>query len=548
MSRLQTIESWQNLKNRYEETKNLHIKDLFSIDPNRFEKYSVEVGDILFDFSKNRIDDKTLSTFQELYAQLNFRKKLNAMFKGEKINNTERRSVLHTALRNFTGEPVYVDGVNVMNQISDVLHQMKKFVHSIHSGEKLGFSGKRFTDIVNIGIGGSDLGPAMACAALKPYAKYGIQAHFVSNVDSSDIAETLKIVDPETTLFIIASKTFTTQETNRNAVSARKWFLSKTGDNQEHIAKHFIALSTNELAVRDFGIDPENMFEFWNWVGGRYSIWSAIGISIALFVGWDNFEALLKGAQAMDEHFREADLTQNAPMMMATLSVWYSNFFNAHSQAIIPYNYYLNRFPAFLQQLEMESNGKSYSKTGTKLDYYTAPVIWGEAGTNAQHSFFQLLHQGSRFIPVDILAAVNNPNPIENHQAMLFSNVIAQSEALMNGKSLDDAKRELRINGLSDEDVNFLAPHKSFEGNKPTTTILFKSLTPEVLGSLIAAYEHKVFVQGIIWDINSFDQWGVELGKQLAGQILPKLNLLDVEPDRDASTNALIKYYNYHKK
>lgn len=547
MSKLSSLNQWRELEIIAESMKSKSLKSLFESE-NRFNEFSIEFNDILFDYSKNFIDRESIQVFAELAEKVGLAEKISAMLSGEKINSTENRAVLHTALRNKLSKEIIVDGENIITKIKTVLKQMKSFADGVHNGTILGSTGKKFTDIVNIGIGGSDLGPAMVCSALRPYAVEGINAHFVSNVDATDIAETLKKLNPETTLFIIASKTFTTQETLRNARTAKAWFLKDGIRKQEDIAKHFIALSTNEKAVREFGISPDNMFEFWDWVGGRYSLWSAIGLSIALYIGFDNFDELLLGAFKMDEHFRTEPFDKNIPVIMAMLGIYYTEFWDAESMAIIPYDQYLDKFSAFLQQLDMESNGKSVTLLNEEVDYKTGPIIWGQPGTNAQHSFFQLIHQGTRLIPVDFIAGVNSHNPIEDHQQMLLSNFFAQTEALMNGKNVETVISELTQAGMNQDEIRQLIPHKIFKGNRPTNSILYKQLTPNVLGSLIAMYEHKVFVQGVVWGLNSFDQWGVELGKQLANKILPELITTDEINSHDASTNGLINYYKTNRK
>jgi glucose-6-phosphate isomerase len=470
------------------------------------------------------------------------------MFYGEKINSTEKRAVLHTALRNKSGKPVYVDGKDVMPEIQNVKAKMRLFAEKVHSGEWKGYTGKKINTIVNIGIGGSDLGPAMVCDALESYSIPEMNIHFVSNVDGTDIFRTLKKIDPETTLFIIASKTFTTQETLTNANTAKAWFLEQNNVAENDVAKHFIALSTNRSSVETFGIDPENMFEFWDWVGGRYSLWSSIGMSIALYLGYDNYAKLLSGAYDIDVHFRETDFHKNIPVLMALLGVWYQNFFNTKTHAVIPYEQYLNRFPEYLQQLDMESNGKRIDKESNEIDYTTGSIVFGTAGTNSQHSFFQLIHQGTQIIPVDFIAGVHSNNEIGLHHKILLSNFLAQTEALMKGKSKDEAIKELQKEGKSEDEIELLAEHKVFPGNKPTNSILYNKLCPRTLGSLIAIYEHKVFVQGILWNINSFDQWGVELGKQLAKSILPELDSDAVIQNHDSSTNGLINYIKKNKE
>ena len=536
---LEQTPAWQALGQHYAQVKDLHMRALFAQDPGRFERFSVQFKDILFDYSKNRVTDETMRLLLNLAEEAGLPTWIEAMFSGEKINNTEGRAVLHTALRNQSDTPVFVDGTDVMPEIRRVLSRMRRFSENVRSGEWRGFTGKPITDIVNIGIGGSDLGPKMVCAALKPYGKHGLRVHFVSNVDGTDIAETLKILNPETALFLIASKTFTTQETMTNAHSAREWFLARSGD-ERHIARHFAAMSTNTQAVRAFGIDPENMFEFWDWVGGRYSLWSAIGLSIALFVGMDNFEALLRGAYEADQHFRGAPLNQNIPVLMALLGVWYNNFFGAQSHAILPYEQYLEHFPAYFQQGDMESNGKGVSRAGETLLYSTGPIIWGQPGTNGQHAFYQLIHQGTKLIPCDFLAGVESQNPLGSHHAILLSNFLAQTEALMKGRTPEEARAELSAQGYSGAELELLTRAKTFPGNRPTNSFLYQKLTPATLGALIALYEHKIFAQGIIWRVNSFDQMGVELGKQLAKAILPELDGTQPVHTHDSSTNGLI--------
>ena len=529
-----TTESWKKLQQHYKEMKHVHITDLFLDDAERFNKYSFAVPDIVCDFSKNIITDTTLILLQELANECGLTEAINAMFSGEKINETEGRSVLHTALRNFSGEPVFSDGKDVMPDVQKVLNQMKNFCTKIHSGEWKGYTGKQIRYIVNIGIGGSDLGPVMVTEALKPYWVENIQPYFVSNIDGTDIAEVLKKITPDETVFLIASKTFTTQETMTNAHSAREWFL-KSAMNEKAIAKHFVALSTNEKDVVAFGIDKENMFEFWDWVGGRYSLWSAIGLSIALTIGYDNFESLLKGAYEIDQHFKENSFEKNVPVLMGLISLWYINFFGAQSEAILPYDQYMHRFPAYFQQGNMESNGKHVDRNGNNVTYSTGAVIWGEPGTNGQHAFYQLLHQGTPFIPCDFIAPVLTHNPMGDHHKILLSNFFAQTEALMNGKSRTE---------LAEEKVpEALIPFKEFEGDKPTNSFLVTEITPYTLGELIALYEHKIFVQGIIWNIYSFDQYGVELGKKLANNILPELKDASEITAHDGSTNGLINAF-----
>lgn len=524
-----------------------HMRDLFAGDPERFQKFSIRLGDILFDYSKNIINQKTLQLLLQLAEDCDVKQAIHDMFAGIRINETEQRSVLHTALRNFSDTVILVEGKDIMPRIRKVQEQMRRFCEQVHSGAWKGYTGKPIRYIVNIGIGGSDLGPYMVTEALRPYWKEGIEAFFVSNVDGTHIAETLKKVNPEETLFLVASKTFTTQETMTNAHTARDWFL-KTAGNEAFVAKHFVALSTNEKAVTAFGIDKVNMFEFWDWVGGRYSLWSAIGLSIALTIGYDNFELLLKGAYATDEHFRTEKSDRNIPVLMALLGIWYTNFFDAQSEAILPYDQYLHRFAAYFQQGNMESNGKSIDRNGNPVNYATGPVIWGEPGTNGQHAFYQLIHQGTLLIPCDFIAPAISHNPIGDHHAKLLSNFFAQTEALMNGKTETEVKAELAAAGKKEEEIKKLAPFKVFEGNRPSNSILIKEITPFTLGSLIALYEHKIFVQGIIWNIFSFDQWGVELGKQLANKILPELETTDAVSTHDASTNGLINAFKEMRK
>jgi len=541
-------QAWILLKKHFEEEMSRkQIKDLFTADKDRFTKFSIGLEEILFDYSKNIINSKTLQLLLQLAADCQLTEAISDMFAGSKINETEQRAVLHTALRNFSGNPVMMDGNDVMPLVKKSLSHMQKFCEEIHSGKWKGYSGKKIKYVVNIGIGGSDLGPVMVTEALRPYWKEGIEAYFVSNVDGTHIAETLKKVNAEETLFLIASKTFTTQETMTNALTARSWFLDKAKD-EAHIARHFVALSTNESEVVKFGIDKANMFEFWDWVGGRYSLWSSIGLSIALTVGYENFELLLKGAHTVDEHFKTEKFDKNIPVLMALIGIWYTNFFGAQSEAILPYDQYMHRFPAYFQQGNMESNGKSVDRSGNTVDYSTGPVIWGEPGTNGQHAFYQLIHQGTLVIPCDFIAPAISHNPIGDHHVKLLSNFFAQTEALMNGKSENEVKVELMKAGKSEEEIKKVTPFKVFKGNKPTNSFLVKEITPYTLGSLIALYEHKIFVQGIIWNIFSFDQWGVELGKQLAGNILPELENDEVVASHDSSTNGLINLFKSYKK
>jgi glucose-6-phosphate isomerase len=539
--------SWQNLSDHYAKINSIRMKDLFNRDPERFKKFSLRFNDILVDYSKNLITEETLQLLLGLAHESGVKAAIDSMFTGEKINGTENRAVLHIALRNRANTPIKVDGTDVMPDVKAVLEKMKIFSDRIISGEWKGYTGKKITDIVNIGIGGSDLGPVMVTEALRPYAIDGLSVHFVSNIDGTHISETLKGLDPETTLFMVASKTFTTQETMTNAFSARSWFLDHAAE-PAHVAKHFVAISTNAEAVTEFGIDKENMFVFWDWVGGRYSLWSAIGLSIACYIGFDNFSDLLQGAYEMDQHFRSAPLKKNIPVLLALIGIWYTNFFGAQSEAILPYDQYLHRFPAYFQQGNMESNGKSVDRGGHKLTYQSGPIIWGEPGTNGQHSFYQHIHQGTKFIPADFLAPAVSHNPIGEHHNILLSNFLAQTEALMNGKTRAEVEAELRQDGKNDDEIQKIAPYKVFDGNKPTNSILFQKLTPKTLGSLIAMYEHKIFVQGIIWNIFSFDQWGVELGKQLAQKIQPELSDDQPVDTHDGSTNGLINAYKGMRK
>jgi glucose-6-phosphate isomerase len=542
MSKLTLSTAWQALSAHYDSIEARHMRQMFQEDAARFEKFSVKSGSLLLDYSKNRITLETRKLLIDLAQQAKLPAAIERMLDGCKINTTEQRAVLHTALRNRSDRPVFVDGTDVMPDIRRVLGLMRAFSDSVRSGRYVGHTGHAITDIVNIGIGGSDLGPLMVCEALKFYAAPNLRAHFVSNVDATQIVETLKKLNAETTLFIVSSKTFSTQETLTNARTARAWLIGQLKD-EAAVAKHFAAVSTNLAATTAFGINPDNVFEFWDWVGGRYSLWSAIGLPIALFVGMDRFEELLAGAHAMDEHFRSAPLEQNMPVLMGMLGIWYGNFFGAASNAVLPYDQYLHRFPAYLQQLEMESNGKGVDRDGALVDYDTGMVVWGEAGTNGQHAFYQLIHQGTRMIPADFLAPMHSQNPVGEHHAILLANYFAQTEALMIGKTFDEARAELLAQGLKGESLEALLPHKVFPGNRPTNTLLFDRLDPHTLGMLIALYEHKVFVQGIVWNINSFDQWGVELGKQLAGKILPELLDESVKSAHDQSTTSLIEYY-----
>ncbi|MFQ2094671.1 glucose-6-phosphate isomerase [Aeromonas taiwanensis] len=532
-------QAWQALEAHFAANKESRLKDLFAQDPQRFDKFSLTFGgDILVDYSKNLITEETLKLLVNLANETDLRSAIDAMFNGDKINMTEGRAVLHTALRNRSDRPIEVDGKDVMPEVNAVLAKMKGFCEKVISGEWKGYTGKPIQHVVNIGIGGSDLGPVMITEALRPYKNH-LEMHFVSNVDGTHIAETLKKIDAETTLFLVASKTFTTQETMTNALTARDWFLGHAG-NKAHVAKHFAALSTNGKAVAEFGIDTANMFEFWDWVGGRYSSWSAIGMPIALSLGFEHFEALLQGAFEMDMHFATAAYEQNVPVLLALIGLWYNNFYGAESEAILPYDQYMHRFPAYFQQGNMESNGKYVDRDGNKVDYQTGPIIWGEPGTNGQHAFYQLIHQGTKLIPCDFLAPAISHNPIGDHHPKLLANFFAQTEALAFGKSKEAVEGEFLAAGKTLEQVKDLVPFKVFEGNRPTNSILFKSLTPKTLGTLIAMYEHKIFVQGAIWNIFSFDQWGVELGKQLANKILPELGNDEAVTSHDCSTNGLI--------
>ncbi|MFC3198819.1 glucose-6-phosphate isomerase [Parapedobacter deserti] len=518
-----------------------HLSDLFQKDPQRFEKFSITFGDLLFDYSKNRINETTKVLLLQLARECKLEDAISAMFSGEPINETENRAVLHTALRKQDNAPLLVDGKDIMPEVKAVRAKMRDFSQRVINGDWKGHTGRAITDVVNVGIGGSDLGPVMVTEALKPYKNH-LNIHFVSNVDGTHIAETLKRVDPETTLFLIASKTFTTQETMANAHTARQWLLD-SGAGRDAVAKHFVALSTNAKAVAEFGIDTQNMFEFWDWVGGRYSLWSAIGLSIALSIGFENFEQLLQGAYATDQHFQQTPFEENTPVIMALLGIWYNNFFDAETHAILPYDQYLHRFAAYFQQGDMESNGKYVDRNGDPVDYQTGPIIWGEPGTNGQHAFYQLIHQGTKLIPCDFIAPAQTHNAIGEHHTLLLSNFFAQTEALMNGKDESEVIAELAASGKTDEEITRLKTFKVFEGNRPSSSFLIKKITPYTLGSLIALYEHKIFVQGIIWNIFSFDQWGVELGKQLAGKILPELRNDNAISTHDASTNGLINQY-----
>ena len=535
--------AWKALNNHFAQN-DFELRTLFQYNPERFNQFSVKRENYLFDFSKNLIDEKTFELLQDLAKECDLKSAIEAMFTGEKINETEGRAVLHTALRDFSEQEILVDGENIKPKIKKVLDQMKTFSDKIISGEHKGFSDKEITDVVNIGIGGSDLGPVMVCSALKHF-KTRLNVHFVSNVDGNHLAETIKNLDPETTLFIIASKTFTTQETMTNAASAKDWFL-KSGK-QEDVAKHFVALSTNVESVKKFGIDEENIFEFWDWVGGRYSLWSAIGLSISLAVGYENFEQLLKGANETDVHFQTADFKENVPVLMGLLGIWYRNFFDAGTYAVLPYSQYLDRFAAYLQQGDMESNGKCVDRNGNFVEYETGPIIWGEPGTNGQHAFYQLIHQGTELIPADFIAYVKSCNDVSNHQDILLANFFAQTEALAFGKNEEEVRAEFKKAGTSEEDIERLTNYKVFHGNTPTNSLLINELTPFSLGQLIALYEHKIFVQGIIWNVFSFDQFGVELGKVLASKVLSELENKDLINSHDSSTNGLMNYFKANK-
>jgi len=537
--KLDNTKNWQKLQKHFSGMQHISLREEFEKDENRFYKYSIKWQEFLVDYSKNLVNDQTMKLLMELAEECQLTEAIEAFFEGEKINETENRGVLHTALRNRSGEPVIFEGADVMPPILQELTKMQIFTEKVRDGKWRGLTDKKITDIVNIGIGGSDLGPVMVTEALKYYGNRDLHIHFVSNIDGTHLCETLRKLKAETTLFLIASKTFTTQETMTNALSARKWFLDNTHD-EEAIALHFAAISTNSEKVKEFGIDTDNMFIFWDWVGGRYSLWSAIGLSIMLAIGYDNYISLLEGAWEMDKHFRNTEFKENIPVILAMLGIWYNNFWEAESEAILPYEQYLHRFPAYFQQGNMESNGKNTDRTGNKVTYQTGPIIWGEPGTNGQHAFYQLIHQGTKLIPCDFLAAANSLNPTSDHHEKLLANFFAQTEALMKGKTEEEVLAELKDLGKNSDEIKQLLPYKVFEGNKPTNSIIYQKLTPKVLGSLIAMYEHKIFVQGVIWNIFSFDQWGVELGKQLASQILPELHA-DVEvTGHDSSTNGLI--------
>lgn len=535
--------SWHKLTIHHLEMQATHLRELFAEDPERFNRFSLHFEDFLFDFSKNIISKETMELLFGLAEEMKLKEAIGQMFRGDAINATEGRAVLHTALRNRSNEPVITGGKDVMPDVNRVLNQMREFSEKLRGGSFTGYTGKKINTVVNIGIGGSDLGPVMVCEALRPYHS-NIRPLFVSNVDGTHLTEVLRQIDPEQTLFIIASKTFTTQETMANAHSARQWFMDKT-EGKGDVAKHFVAVSTNSKAVKDFGIDTANMFEFWDWVGGRYSLWSGIGLSIVCTIGFDRFEEMLEGAYAMDKHFKNTPLEENIPVWAALIGIWYTNFFEAASETVLPYDQYLHRFAAYLQQANMESNGKSVDRNGQPVLYQTGPVVWGEPGTNGQHAFYQLIHQGTRVIPCDFIAPAVSHNQIGDHHRLLLSNFFAQTEALMNGKTEEEVVEELRKTGMSEDQIQSQKSFRVFSGNRPSNTILFRQLTPRTLGSLIAFYEHKIFVQGVIWNIFSFDQWGVELGKVLAKKILPELSDIRTVSSHDGSTNGLINYWKY---
>lgn len=545
MSQINQSPIWQALNQHKKDIESISLREMFKSDPERFNQFHIQFNDLLLDYSKHHISKETISLLVKLAKEVDVESWRDRMFEGEKINSTEHRAVLHTALRNQNETPIMSDGEDVMPKVKKVLKKMRRFSEEVRSGQWKGFTGKAITSVINIGIGGSDLGPVMVCQALKPYGSKTITPYFVSNVDGADLSQALEKCNPETTLFIVASKTFTTQETMTNAFSARDWFLKAAKDNQ-HIKKHFVALSTNQHVVSQFGIDTENMFEFWDWVGGRYSLWSAIGLSIALYIGMDSFEELLKGGFEMDEHFKTAPIEQNIPMMMGLLGVWNINFFNFPTHAILAYDQGLSKLAPYLQQADMESNGKFINRDGERIDFHTGPVLWGEVGTNGQHAFYQLLHQGTEIVPADFMIPIESHYAIgkdgDEHHKILLANFIAQTQSLMLGKTYDEARAEIEKQGFEGEDIESFIPQKTFEGNRPTSSILFQKLTPKTLGQLIAMYEHKIFTQGIIWNINSFDQWGVEYGKQIAKQVLPKLSEKTPTHDFDSSTNGLINY------
>jgi len=547
MSSVNQTSQWQALQAHWdEELSGVQMRDLFAQDPTRPERMSLRAAHLFADYSKNLITDKTLTLLLELAAAVDLPSWIHRMFAGEAINNTEKRAVLHIALRNRSNRPIHVDGKDVVPEVNQVLQRLGDFVAAVRSGDWMGSTGKRITDVVNIGIGGSNLGPLMVCEALRPYQSDDLRAHFISNVDGTHLAETVQRLDPATTLFIVASKTFTTMETMTNANSARTWLVEALGE--AAVANHFVAVSTNEPKVVAFGIDPQNMFGFWDWVGGRYSLWSAIGLPIALAVGMDRFVELLEGAHAMDEHFRSANLSENLPVILGLIGMWYANFAGACTHAVLPYDQSLRYLPAYLQQGDMESNGKRVTRAGEPVNYTTGPVIWGEPGTDGQHAFFQLIHQGTQLVPADFIASVNSHHPLGDHHSKLMANFFAQTEALMRGRIQDEAKAEMLASGVSPASADTLAPHRTFPGNRPTNTILMEQLTPRTLGALIAMYEHRIFTQGVVWGINSYDQWGVELGKQLAGVILNELEAGKVSAEHDTSTHRLIEYFLQHRQ
>lgn len=542
MENLTNLPAWQALLKHKKQTENIQMRDLFAQDENRFEDFHLHFNDILLDYSKNRINKETMSLLMELAKQSGLKEWTEKMFSGEKINHTEDRAVLHTALRNRSDEPVYVDGHDVMPEVQSELEKMREYSEAIRSGQWLGYSGKPILDIVNIGVGGSDLGPVMVSEALYPYGKVGLHVHFVSNVDPSHICNTLRDLDPERTLFIVSSKSFTTQDTIMNAHTARDWLIENSR-NESAVAKHFIAVAANVEAATEFGIDEKNIFKMWDWVGGRYSLWSSIGLSVAIFIGMDRFESLLQGAYEMDQHFRQAPLDENLPVVLALLGIWYNNFYDSESHVLLPYDQHLHRFPAYFQQGDMESNGKSITRDGNTVDYATGPIIWGELGITGQHAFYQNLHQGTHLVPADFIVPIDSLNPVGDHHTVLLANFFAQTRTLMMGKNEKEARDELVAEGFSAEDVERLYPSRLMPGNKPSNTILFKALTPKTLGSLIAMYEHKIFTQGIIWQINSYDQPAVELGKKVAASIYDDLKHHKAVDTYDESTNSLIKYF-----
>lgn len=542
MSGLTQSAEWQALEKHQKEIRQQSLRDLFAEDEHRFERFSLKFKDILLDYSKNQISAETMKLLYELADSRNLRQWIERMFNGDPINHTEQRAVLHTACRNRSDMPVKVDGQDVMPEVRETLQRMRKVSESVRNGGWKGFNKRPILDVVNLGVGGSDLGPVMVTEALRPYGKAGLRVHFVSNVDSSHITDTLNDLNPETTLFIVSSKSFTTQDTLANAEAARDWLMA-VAPNEQAVSRHFIAVSNNVEAARNFGIAEENIFKMWDWVGGRYSLWSAIGLSIAIYIGMSNFEELLEGAYEMDQHFRTAPWNENLPVNLALIGIWYTNFFGADTYTILPYDQHLHRLPAYLQQADMESNGKNVDRDGLYVDYKTGPILWGELGITGQHAFYQLLHQGTKLVPADFIVPMKSLNPIGDHQNILLANFFAQTEALMVGKTEEEAYRELEQEGLNERQIEALLPYKIFHGNKPSNTILFKELTPRTLGSLIAMYEHKIFVQGVIWNINSFDQWGVELGKQLTKTIFHQLKTRKPVNDHDASTNGLLNHF-----